>query len=552
MIREEIQRSIKMAIEAAQKNGKFPPFDIPEIDIYVPPKGIEGDYATTVSGSIARIIKDSPENVSGKIIEFYQGDHDSKVNTIIKTPPQSVYLTHCVKKEYLQKEVENILKQKEKYGNLNIGKNKKVNVEFISANPTGPLTLGNGRGGFCGDVLTNILNKTGFKASREYYINDTGEQVIKLGHSILGDAEAVYKGKYIEDLRFKIKDKSSVEKVGEQGAKIILEEMLKPSIKKMGINFDKWFSEKSLYQKKEVDEVLDLLKKEGLTYEQEGAMWLKTKQGGDDKDRVLIKSDGQKTYFASDIAYLKNKLDRKFDKLIMYLGADHYGYIGRISSFAKSLSGKENFSELVNTEEESVFQYKGKEKMLRIIIMQLVKLFSEGQEVRMSKRTGLYVTIDELIDEVGLDVARFFFLTRDHNSHLNFDLELAKEQSQKNPVYYVQYAHARICSILAKANGQKPETKNLNLLNHESELALIKKLMQFPEIIEDIAKDYQIQRLPQYSMDLATSFHKFYQDCQVISEDKKLTSARLALVFATKIVLKNTFDLMGISAPEKM
>ena len=414
-----------------------------------------------------------------------------------------------------------------------------MNVEFISANPTGPLTLGNGRGGFCGDVLANILNKAGYKAAREYYINDAGEQVRKLGHSVFGDSEAVYKGKYIDDLRNRLKSvlaKASADETGERAAKIILEEMVKPEVKKMGINFDVWFSEKTLHEKGEVKKILDYLKKKNFTYEQDGASWFKTTQFGDDKDRVLIKADGETTYLASDIAYLKNKFGRGFEKLIFFWGADHYGYIERIKAAAGALGYKREQTD--------------------ILIMQLVKLFQNGQEVRMSKRTGIYVAMDELIEEVGLDATRFFFLSRAANTHLDFDMDLAKEKSDKNPVYYVQYAYARICSILAKIPNSKSQITNKSqiqkLLNHKSELNLIKQLIRLPEIIEDTSKDYQIQRLPQYSIDLATAFHAFYRDCQVINYDKNLEQARLALIGATQIVLQNTLSLMGISAPEKM
>jgi arginyl-tRNA synthetase len=403
-------------------------------------------------------------------------------------------------------------------------------VEFISANPTGPLTLGNGRGGFCGDVLANILIKAGYKTKREYYINNTGEQIKKLGHSVIGDKEAVYQGEYINALRKEISGQDP-EKVGEKAAAVILKRMIEPAVKKMRLEFDVWFSEKKL--NKETGKALEFLKKSGLTYEAEGALWFKSTQFGDDKDRVLVKAGGERTYLASDIAYLKNKFGRKFQKLIFFWGADHHGYIGRIKAAAEALGYKK--------------------EQIEIIICQLVRLMKDGQEVKMSKRSGIYVTIDELIDEVGLDVARFFFLSRAADSHLNFDLALAKDQSEKNPVYYIQYAYARICSILAKSGIKNPNSKNdLGLLCHPSELRLIKQLIRFPEIVEDTAKDYQIQRLPQYALDLATVFHQFYRDCQVLSDNLHLARARLSLASATRIVLKNTLSLMGISAPEKM
>ena len=507
MIRQEITRLIQKATGVPQE----------KIRVTCPEGEGFGDYTTNIALQLKKPANEIARSLKSALFEKVEAAGPGFINFFLS-------------KEYLQKQVSTILKEKEKFGQLKIGEGQKINVEFISANPTGPLTLGNGRGGFCGDVLANVLNKAGFQAKREYYINDTGEQIKKLGHSVIGDSAAVYQGQYIEELRKKIKG-DDPEKIGEASAKIILQEMIKPTVKKMKIKFDTWFSEKTLYQKKETDDVLDFLKKKNLSYESEGALWFKSTQFGDDKDRVLIKAGGEKTYLASDVAYLKNKFARGFQKLIFFWGADHYGYVARIKAAAEALGYKK--------------------EQIDIIVMQLVRLIRDGQEVRMSKRTGTYVTLDELIDEVGLDVARFFFLTRSADTHLNFDLALAKTQSDKNPVYYVQYAHARICSILRKAKMKEAEPLS-SLLEHPTELKLIRQLMRFPEIIEDTADDYQIQRLPQYAVGLATAFHQFYRDCHVISEDKNLTQARLSLVSAAKIVLKNALSLMGVSAPEKM
>ena len=467
-----------------------------------------------------------PEEIAGKL--------KSNLFEKIETAAPG-FINFFLSKEYLQKQVREILKEKDSFGKMKIGKGKKVNVEFISANPTGPLTLGNGRGGFYGDVLTNVLKKAGFKAEREYYVNDGGEQIRKLGHSVIGDSQAVYKGSYIEALRKRIKE-NDPEKAGKKAAKIILEEMIKPSIRKMGIKFDTFFYESELYKKKEVEKILKELSEKNLSYIENGAIFASTAnvKGGDEKDRVLKKSSGEETYLASDIAYLKNKTKRRFDILIYIWGADHYGYIERIKWAA---------SEFLKLDKNKV----------KFIIMQLVRLFEKGKEVRMSKRAGIFVTMDELIGEVGLDATRFFFLSRAVNTHLNFNLDLAREQSEKNPIYYIQYAYARICSIIKKSKIKiDNKYSSLHLLQHPSELNLIKQLIKFPEIVEDTAKDYQVQRLPQYALDLATTFHAFYGDCRVISEEKKLTQARLSLVLAAKIVLKNTLDLMGISAPQKM
>lgn len=296
----------------------------------------------------------------------------------------------------------------------------------------------------------------------------------------------------------------------------------------MGINFNQYVFESSLKRKK----IENFLKKKGLSYEKKGAAWFKSTQFGDDKDRVLRKTDGKQTYILSDIAYLKDKFERGFNELIYFLGAEHHGYIGRLKAAAEALGYRK--------------------EQVKPILFQLVKLLKEGKEVRMSKRKGIYITVDDLLKEINVDVARYFFLIRGYGNHLLFDLDLAKEQSEKNPVYYIQYAHARICSILKKTEDIKPKTANLELLNQPAELELIKYLIRLPEIIEETAEDYQVQRLPRYAHDLAGVFHRFYGDCQVLIEDKKLQEARLALVLATKIVLKETLNLMGISAPEKM
>ncbi len=516
MIRDEIKKIIEKAV------GK----EAPGFLVEIPNDKKHGDYSTNVALILAKKTNKNPRDLAEEIKNKIKSDLFYKIE--IADPG---FINFFIKKEYLQKQLQIILKEKDKYGNLKIGKNKKINVEFISANPTGPLTLGNGRGGFGGDVLANVLQKAGYKATREYYVNDTGNQIKMLGHSVLGDSEAQYKGEYIEELKNRVKSKTP-ERAGEEAAKIILEKMIKPSVKKMGIKFDVWFFENGLYKKKEVDKVIKEISKKDFTYESEGAVWFKSKDIGDDKDRVLVRNDGIKTYFASDVAYLKNKFERRFDKLIIFLGADHYGYIARLKAASYALGFDKD--------------------KIEALVIQLVRLFENGKEVRMSKRTGTYVTIDELIDEVGLDVARFFFLQRSLNTQFNFDLNLAKERSEKNPVFRVQYAHARICSILKKAGSLKPKDKDLHLLKDSIELELIKQLLKFLEIVEDTATDYQVQRLPQYSLDLADAFHKFYEKCQVISEDKKLTQARVSLISAVKIVLKNTSDLMGISTPEKM
>jgi len=525
MIREEIEKLTKRAIKDLY--GK--PARIgyvkgiaggeAEVEIEHSAEPAFGDYST----NIAMIIKKNPQEIANAITRF-----SSPV--LGKVEVKNGFINFFISKEYLQKQVEEILKEKDKFGNLKIGKGKKVNVEFISANPTGPLTVGNSRGGVIGDVLSNVLAKAGWKVTREYYFNDAGGQIDVLGHSVLKDDLAEYKGEYIDKLAKKL-DGGDPREIGKKAAQIIIEE-IKKTTKKMGIKFDIWTAEgRDLRDKGKVEKIIAWLKKNNLAYEKEGALWFKSTQFGDDKDRVLLRTNKEPTYFALDCAYHKNKfVERKFDKVINIWGADHHGDIARLKGFVKSLGYEDKFD---------------------ILIQQFVRIIKKGKEVRMSKRTGIYVTIDELIDEVGLDVARFFFLTKAADTHLDFDLDLAKQQSEKNPVYYVQYAHARICSILRKIK-EKISLRNYELLKEPSELELIKQLVRLPEIIKDTAKDYQIQRIPQYAIDLATVFHQFYRDCQVLSDDKELTQARLALISATKIVLKNTLNLMGIFAPEKM
>jgi arginyl-tRNA synthetase len=366
-------------------------------------------------------------------------------------------------------------------------------------------------------------------------VNDAGNQVEILGHSILGDSEAQYSGGYIEELRKKISE-NDPRKAGEAGLKIIIDEIIKPSMEKFGVKFDNYFSEKELQESGKVDEAIKLLKEKNLIYEKEGATWFKSTQFGDDKDRVVIKSDGQKTYFASDIAYHKEKIERGFDKLIDVWGADHHGEVKRTKGALKAL---------------------GYEDRLDVILTQFVRVLKDGQEMKMSKRAGTYVSVDDLIDEVGKDATRFFFLMHSTDTHMTFDLDLAKERSEKNPVYYVQYAHARIASILEKvsllrSNLSEPPLR-FDLSFHVKERALIFELLKFPDLVEEISKNYAVHYLPQYAIGLADKFHSFYSDCKVIDENNlELTAARLELVKAVQIVLAEVLRLMGISAPNKM
>lgn len=524
ILREEIRKKVWKAVKE-----EWPKIKLEEVLIEVPENDKYGDYSTNIAMKLAGVTRKSPIEISESINEKLKIKSEKFLDKIEIARPG--FVNFFISKEYLQKQIEEILKQKEKFGDLKIGKNKKVNIEFISANPTGPLTIGNARGGVFGDVLGNILKKSGYKVEKEYYINDFGNQVIALGHSVLKDKDAVYKGDYINKLHKKVKEKD-IFKAGQQAAKIIIEEIIKKTVKEMGIQYDNWFWENQLHKKKEVDKTIEMLKKKKLIYKKDDAYWFKSRKFQDNRDRVLIKKDGSKTYLAGDIAYHRNKLEkRRFDNVIDVWGADHAGDIAGLKAGVEALG------------------YKDK---VEIILHQFVTILKKGEKQRMSKRKGVYFTMDELIEEVGRDVMRFFFLQKTINTHLNFDLDLAKEDSEKNPIYYIQYAYARICSIIHKFDKPQVSNSKFNLLEHPSELKLIKQLVRFPEIIEDISKDYQVQRLPQYALALASVFHQFYQDCKVISDNKNLSQVRLALIQATKIVLKNCLDLMGISAPQKM
>ena len=530
MLREEIKKLTEKAIKKLQKKKVFLKFDIPKIKTEHPEEKTHGDYATNIAMVLAKRVKKNPIEIAEIVTESLSHlATESLLDKVEVAKPG--FINFFLSKEFLQKQIEEILKKGEKFGQLEAGKNQKIQVEFISANPTGPLTVGNARGGPFGDVLANVFEKAGFRVERAYYINDYGMQILTLGHSVLKDKEAKYKGEYIDYLNKKIKEKNPY-KAGEIAAKIIIKEMIKKTTDRMGIRYDEWISETKLHNSGAVDKILKILKKKGLIYEKEGALWFKSSKYGDKRDRVVVKKDGWKTYLAGDFALHKYKFEeKKFDKVINIWGADHSGDVAGLQAGVSAIG------------------HKGK---LDIILLQFVTLFEKKEKLKMSKRLGIYVTMDELLNKVPLDVVRFFFLQKSPDTHLNFDLDLAKKQSKKNPVFYVQYAHARICSILRKAKSFKFQVSSSKLLNHPSELTLIKELIKFPEIIEDTAKDYQVQRLPQYALDLSTSFHQFYRDCKVLTADKNLKKARLVLILATKIVLKNTLDLMGISVPERM
>jgi len=536
MLRDRIKNLIKRAIRELQRQEKLAEFDISQILVEHPENELNGDYSTNIALQISGKIKERPMKIAELInaqLSAVNYDFLEKIEVA-----QPGFINFFVSKSFLQKQLKYILKQKQKFGNLKIGRDKKISIEFISANPTGPLHIGHGRGAFFGDALSNVLERAGYKVTREYFVNDAlkSNQIQELGKTALGKGKT-YLDKNLELIIQKLKPKlKKIESEGEAG--FLLAQEVQKDIKnfvekKLKIKFDNWVSEQKLYNSSKVKKAYSLLKKKELVYKKDEAEWLKTSAFGDKKDWVIIRANGQPTYLLSDIAYHREKFSKNFSKVIDIWGADHQGHISKMKAVAKILNYKGDFD---------------------ILITQIVRL-KKGK--KLSKRKGEIITLEELINEVGLDVARFFYLTKSLNSQMIFDLDLAKEQSEKNPVYYIQYAHARICSILNRFEGSIAKanlcgSRNLLQLNHTSELNLIKELIKFPEIIEDTAKDYQVQRVPSYAVSLATAFHRFYRDCQVLTENKNLRQARLALILATQIVLKNVLNLMGISAPEKM
>jgi arginyl-tRNA synthetase len=439
---------------------------------------------------------------------------------------------------------------------VSLGKGASVQVEFVSANPTGPLPAASGRGGSLGDSLARVLAAAGYRVQREYYVNDHGNQVDIFGQSLLAryrqafgqDAPVPghgYQGEYLADLGRHVKDvegdrflmvppDEASQKLAALGIAYFLSG-IRSDLERLGIEYDCWFSEGSLYNQGDVARTLDLLRASGHVATREGATWFVSTALGEDKDNVLVRTNGEPTYFASDIAYHRNKLEaRGFDRVIDVWGADHQGHVSRTRTAVASLG--------ISAER------------LQIIIHQLITLKVGGQAVRMSKRTGNIVLLREVIDEVGRDACRFFFVSRSADSHLDFDLDLAKKQSDENPVYYVQYAHARISSILrlAESRGLLGHDGDLTLVRHPAELTLIRKMLELPELVELAATNLEPHHLPHYALDLASVFHSFYKQCKVVSDDEPLTYARLKLVTAARWALRNTLDLIGVAAPEQM
>ena len=552
-IKELLVDSIKKNI----KQNKFQITDIPEPILLATKNKSHGDIATNIALQLSRIVKMNPMDIAHFIIN----NIDVKNNIIEKVEiAKPGFINIWFKSNWLYQIVKEIQDKGKDYGKIDMGKGKRIQVEFVSVNPTGPLHVGHGKCAVVGDALSSILKAAGFSVEKEYYINDQGKQIDILGNSVqvryeilLGENREFpsdgYKGEYIIDIakeivnqygdRFKgIDDQETLEFFKEFTLKKISAE-IKKDLENFGVNFDVWFSEKSLYKKGRLQEVLTILDQRGFIYKEKGAVWVKTTAFDDEKDRVVIRENGIPTYFASDIAYHQDKYQRGFDKVINVWGADHHGYIDRMKAAMKALGYPPDFFD--------------------VLIVQFVTLIKEGREVGMSTRGGEFITLKDLINEVGKDVARYFFLMRSYDSHTEFDLDIAKSQSMENPVYYIQYAYARICSIIKKAelagiklNGLDIDNINLQLLNTEEELKLIKKMSSFKDVIRKSAVTWKPHLLTTYLYDLASVFHKYYTVHRIIVEDEELSKSRLILINCTRIVLLNALNLLGISAPESM
>lgn len=545
-MKEVIQSSVTRVVSSLCEEGVFSVSEMPMVEVSFLKDDAHGDFTTTVAMALARVAKKSPLEIADRIKEQLSRDAEMNAFRIEVAPPG--YLNFSYTEAALSEMVSRILAEGAAFGSAKDKQSGKILLEYISANPTGPLHIGNARGGFLGDALSRILEKAGYDVSTEYYVNDAGEQVMKLGHSVLRDSEAVYGGEYIEELNKQLTirqladniQQANVREVGEWAGERVLEEYIKKTIvERMNISFDLFVSEKKdIVEKGYVDRAIEIFKEKNLTFELDDALWLKTTECGDDKDRVLVKRGGEKTYFASDCGYILHKKERGFENIVEIWGADHHGYVARFRAAAEALGLSREH--------------------VKFILVQLVRLVKDGEEVRMSKRAGNVVSVDELLDTIPADVARFFFLLYSSDTHMNFDLGLAEERSQKNPVFYVQYAHARMASILRKFNEQgtmssEQETGIGYVFQNPKELLLIRHVAKFPEVVANAAETLATHALPQYAIRLADVFHSFYDECTVIDPgNMETTHSRLALVRATKTVLAETFRLLGISAPERM
>ena len=533
--------------------------EVPPINVEIPSDLIHGEFSCNIAMQLSRILRKSPLEIAENFVTSLNGKLSGdplrlKIKSVeVKKPG---FINFYLSDEAFYDILYQIFRDNRHYGYSEFGQGKKTLVEFVSANPTGPLTVAHGRQAAVGDSLVNILNAAGFNAAREYYINDEGNQINILGRSIkaralesLGEAvsfpEDGYQGEYIKDMAcgfLSANGIKSIQELNQQSDSSIrhygveyLMDMIQKDLRDFGVVFDLWTSQAKVASLDDIQKVVAELREKGFVYEQDGAWWFKSTVFGDDKDRVIRKSDGAYTYLTPDIVYHKNKFERGFDWLINFLGPDHHGYIPRITAAVCAL-GRDA-------------------KDIHVEIIQLATIYRDGKPVSMSTRRGEFITLREVIDEVGKDAGRFFFLMRQTSAHLDFDLELAKKAAPENPVYYIQYAHARICSIIRKAADDKqirPRHDGLHLLAEPEELELIRKLSHFGDVIITCAKQTDPFSMGRYLQELAATFHKFYDRHRVLDENDALTEERLALIDATRIVIANGLILLGIEAPDKM
>lgn len=549
---DQVKQTLIEEIEASIRKANLAE-DIPEIKIEIPKDTKNGDYSSNIAMVLTKIAKRNPREIAQAIVDHLDTSKAHVKQVDIAGPG---FINFYLDNQYLTDIIPEAITKGDLFGYATQSKNTNILLEYVSANPTGDLHIGHARNAAVGDSLANILIAAGYNVTREYYINDAGNQITNLARSIearyfeaLGDTSYEmpadgYNGKDIieigKDLAVKhpeIKDYSDEERLKtfrQLGVDYEMEK-LKKDLSDFNVHFDNWFSETSLYENGAIKNTLSKMKELGYTYEADGATWLRTSDFKDDKDRVLIKKDGNYTYFTPDTAYHYNKINRGNDILIDLMGADHHGYINRLKASLETFG--------VDSDR------------LEIQIMQMVRLMQNGEEVKMSKRTGNAITLREIMDEVGIDAARYFLTMRSPDSHFDFDLELAKEQSQDNPIYYAQYAHARICSILKQAKEQGIEVStdaDFSKINNDKAIDLLKKVAEFESTIESAAEHRAPHRLTNYIQDLAAAFHKFYNAEKVLTDDTEKTKAHVAMIEAVRITLHNALALVGVTAPESM
>ena len=543
---KHLKQQITDAVSASLTSLSFPEKDFS----LAPPKNPEfGDLSTNVSLLLTRDLKKPPLEIAQSIADELNKELPHHISEISVTPPG--FINFKVTKSFYQSKVKTILDAGDSFGKGSHGDGKTANVEFVSANPTGPLTVGHGRNAVLGDTVSSILEWHGFEVTREYYFNDAGRQMRILGQSvearyfeILGQdvefPQEGYQGSYIKDIAQSIMDEqgsdlpTSDPSFKEKAEESIFED-IKKSLLNLGIHFDQFTNEKTFYDNGEIDKFLGELQDKDLIYEKDGATWFKATALGKDQDRVYIKSTGEPTYRVPDTAYHRDKINRGFDLIVDIFGADHTDSYPDVLLALESLGLKTDH--------------------IRVLLYQFVTLLRGGEKIKMSTRKANYVTMDELINEVGPDVVRYFFIMRSMNTHLDFDLELATDQSDKNPVFYLQYAHARICNIIKHGQESGLELTqdfDSSLLSHPDEINLIRYMVRFPEIMDLAYENLEPQIIANMLQELATRFHKFYGQCHVITEDRALSNARLALITAVKIIMGNGLKILGVSAPERM